>query len=50
MCNNALRFMMEGKYDAAFREVAYAIAKAEGYFHEDIAQKIKEKMGWSLED
>jgi len=46
LCNNALRFILDGKPDVAFKEIAQAILKADGYFHEDIAASVKEKMGW----
>ena len=46
LCNNALRFMLSENYDTAFKEIVFAISKAGGYFHEDIADKIKEKMEW----
>ena len=46
MCNNALRFILDGKPDLAFEEIAHAIIKADGYFHEDIAEKVREKMDW----
>lgn len=44
MLNNALRFIYEGKFDAACSEIVFAIEKAGGYFHEDVApivEKIK---------
>ena len=46
VCNNALRFLLEGKTDVAFQEIVHAISKADGYFHEDIAEEVKRKMGW----
>lgn len=46
LCNNALRFLMEGKTDIAFEEIVHAISKADGYFHEDIAKEIEKRMGW----
>lgn len=46
LCNNALRFLLENKNDIAFKEIVLAIIKAGGYFHEDILNNIKEKMGW----
>lgn len=46
LCNNALRFLLEGKPNIVFEEIVHAISKADGYFHDDIAQKVKEKMGW----
>ena len=36
MLNNALRFIYEGKIDAASSEIVFAIDKADGYFHEDV--------------
>lgn len=36
MMNNALRFLYEGKIDAASAEIVFAIEKAGGYFHEDV--------------
>ena len=44
MLNNALRFIYEGKIDAACSEIVFAIEKANGYFHEDIVpivEKVK---------
>lgn len=44
MLNNALRFIYEGKIDAACSEIVFAIEKADGYFHDDvieIVEKIK---------
>ena len=44
MLNNALRFIHEGKIDAACQEIVFAIEKADGYFYEDIVpivEKIK---------
>ena len=44
MLNNALRFIYEGKIDAACSEIVFAIEKANGYFYEDvvpIVEKIK---------
>ena len=48
LCNNALRFILAGKPDIAFEEIAQAIVKADGYFHEDIAEAVRQKMGWEL--
>ena len=45
-CNNALRFLLEGKTDVAFEEIVHAISSADGYFHEDIEKQIKERMKW----
>ena len=50
LCNNALRFLLEGKNDEAFKEIAHAISKAGGYFHDDIAEEVKEKLGWTGEE
>ena len=36
MLNNALRFIYDGKIDAACSEIVFAIEKAGGYFHEDV--------------
>ena len=47
LCNNALRFLLENKPDVAFGEIVLAITKAGGYFHKDLEERIKEKMGWS---
>ena len=47
LCNNALRFILDGKPDIAFEEIVYAISKANGYFHEDIARAVNERMGWN---
>lgn len=44
--NNALRFLLLGFEDEAFKEIVYAISQSGGYFHEDIANAVKEKMGW----
>ncbi len=44
MCNNALRFLLDGKSKEAFEEIVHAISKADGYFHADIADKVKERM------
>ncbi len=40
-CNNALRFIANGKPDEAFREIVHAIQAADGYFHEDVADTIE---------
>ena len=50
LCNNALRFMLEGKNDVAFEEIVHAISKAGGYFHEDIFEAVKKKMHWWPEE
>ena len=46
LVNNAIRFILDGKPDIALEELAHAIVKADGYFHEDIAEIVKEKMNW----
>lgn len=46
LCNNALRFLLEGKTDVAFQAIVHAISTANGYLHEDIAEEVKRKMGW----
>jgi len=38
LLNNALRFIKDGKPDIAAVEIVFAIEKADGYFHEDVAQ------------
>ena len=50
LLNNAIRFMFEGKYDTALKEVILAIRKADGYYYEDLKPKIKEFIGWTWED
>ncbi len=42
LLNNALRFIREGKIDTACAEIVFAIKKANGYFHEDIAPTVEE--------
>ncbi len=46
MANNALRFLLQNKPEIAFEEIAHAIVKAGGYFHEDIADAVKKRMDW----
>lgn len=46
LANNALRFLLQNKPEVAFKEIAHAISKAGGYFHEDIADAVKKRMGW----
>ena len=41
LLNNALRFIRNGKIDAAVMEIIFAIEKADGYFHEDNVQMVK---------
>lgn len=36
MLNNALRFIHEGKIDAANAEIMFVIEGAGGYFHDDV--------------
>ena len=48
LCNNALRFLLSGNTDVAFKEIAHAILKADGYFYDDIADAVKQKMGWDV--
>lgn len=35
LLNDALRFLRDGKVDAAVEEIIFAIEKADGYFHAD---------------
>ena len=42
LLNNALRFIREGKIDTACAEIVFAIEKANGYFHKDIAPTVEE--------
>lgn len=42
MVNNAIRLILDGKSDIAVAELLSAISKADGYVHEDIAQKAKD--------
>lgn len=47
MCNNALRFLRDGDIDCAIEEIIFAIEKADGYFHEDNVQMVKDaKKRW----
>lgn len=39
LVNNAIRDMINGNTDAAISELYCAIIKADGYFHEDIADE-----------
>ncbi len=39
--NNALRFLNEGKYDAAKTAIVFAIDNAGGYFHEDLKNNVE---------
>lgn len=48
MLNNALRFINEGKIDAACSEIVFAIEKANGYFHDDVVPIVeKAKNHWA---
>jgi hypothetical protein len=42
MVNNAIRLILDGQSDIAVAELLSAISKADGYVHEDIAQKAKD--------
>ena len=42
LVNNAIRFILGGKSDIAIEELLQAIWKADGYLHEDIANKVDE--------
>ena len=47
MLNNALRFLRDGNADRAIEEIIFAIEKADGYFHEDNVQMVKDaKKRW----
>ena len=37
MLNNAIRFINKGDIGSAVAEIVFAIEKADGYFHEDVA-------------
>lgn len=43
LLNNALRFLKNGDTDNAISEIIFAIDKANGYFHEDIAPFVEQK-------
>ena len=53
MLNNALRFIFQdeelskNELDAA-KEIIFAIQKANGYFHEDLEEKVKFIMRWAI--
>lgn len=50
MLNNALRFIHEGKIDAACSEIVFAIEKANGYFYEDVVPIVEKiKSYWAAE-
>ena len=42
MLNHAIRFLLDGKTEAAIIEIIYAIEKADGYFHEDLKKAIQD--------
>lgn len=42
LVNNAIRYIIDGKSDIAIEELLQAIYKANGYLHEDIADKVDE--------
>ena len=42
LVNNAIRFIIDGKSDSAIEELLQTIYKADGYLHEDIADKVDE--------
>lgn len=42
LINNAIRFIIDGKYDIAIEELVQTIWKSDGYFHEDIVDKVDE--------
>ena len=47
MVNNAIRFLLKDKDKRIIlEELSYAIMKADGYFHEDVAKSLQEYMGW----
>ena len=47
MLNNALRFLRGGNTNCAIEEIIFAIKKADGYFHEDNVQMVKDaKKRW----
>ena len=41
LCNNALRFILKGDPDEAFKQIVRAIKEADGYFHDDIAEIVQ---------
>ena len=48
MLNNALRYIYKGQIDNACAEIIFAIEKADGYFHEDVALIVeKVKSHWA---
>lgn len=42
LINNALRYLRDGDIDNAMAEIIFAIEKANGYFHEDLLETVKE--------
>ncbi len=40
--NNAIRFILDGKTDAAMEELVQCIYKSDGYLHEDLQEKVNE--------
>lgn len=44
MANNAIRFILSGDYREAIQEIALCIQKADGYFHDDISDRVQEIM------
>lgn len=50
MLNNALRFINQGNIGSACAEIVFAIEKADGYFHDDIAPIVETvKNCWGME-
>ena len=52
LVNNAIRCIMDGQTDSAIEELYQAIGKADGYLHEDIADRVYEvnKRLWQKKD
>ena len=42
MINNAIRYIIRGNYDLAIDELFRVILQADGYFHQDLGEKIIE--------
>lgn len=40
--NNAIRYVLDGKTDAAVEELVQCIYKSDGYLHEDLQEKVNE--------
>jgi hypothetical protein len=40
--NNAIRFILDGKTDAAVEELVKCIYKSNGHLHEDLQEKVNE--------